>query len=184
MKKALIIRQATEADLNAILLFECRNRRWFSQFLPKQVLRRQTEHYFKYLLSGKCKHLQYLVVLPNGELVGRFSGQILDVKRRTIEVSYRIANKFSNRGIARFVLRRLLMIWASYGITEVYAQVADHNNASMKVLMSCGFCVSERQENSINFDSDIHDSLVFKWTASEGESSLIPKAELHEVLTH
>lgn len=184
MKRSLIIRQATEADLNSILLFEFRNRRWFSQFLPKHVLRKQTENYFRYLLNGRFKNLQYLVVLPSGELIGRFSGQVLDAKQRTMEVSYRVANEFTNRGIARFVLKRLLMLWASYGITEVYAQVADHNNASMKVLMSCGFHVSERQENSINFDPDIHDSLVFKWAASEDVAALMPMVELHEVLAN
>jgi ribosomal-protein-alanine N-acetyltransferase len=184
MKKLLIIRLATEADLEKILLFELCNRRWFSQFLPEKILCKQTEEYFKYLLKGKFKHLQYVVLLPSGELVGRFSGQLLDTKRQTLEVSYRIAKDFSNQGIARYVLKRLLIVWASYGIHEVYAQVSDHNSASMKVLMSCGFQMSELQKGGINFESTIHDSLIFKWTSADDVSYQMPMKTLHEVLTN
>ncbi|RBP84724.1 ribosomal-protein-alanine N-acetyltransferase [Marinomonas rhizomae] len=165
MKKLLKIRQATEADLRHILLFEFRNRGWFSQFLPGQVLQQQTEMYFRRLLRSDFKHLQYLVYLPNDVLIGRFNGQILD--KKSVEVSYRIAKNFTNQGIAKHVLKHVLIIWASNGITEVYAQVADHNKASIKVLLSCGFEISEVQKNAINLGPEIHDSLVFRWSIAE-----------------
>lgn len=167
MKKILTIRQGTEADLRNIMLFEFRNRAWFARFLPYQMLCRQTEAYFKPLLSSTLNGVQYLVCLPNNVLIGRFSVQFLDSKKHCIEISYRIAKHFTNRGIATYALKHLLLIWASHGIREVYARVSDHNKASIKVLLACGFEFLEVQTDAINLASKIHDSLVFRWDAEE-----------------
>jgi [ribosomal protein S5]-alanine N-acetyltransferase len=181
MKKILKIRQATEADLRNILLFEFRNRAWFAQFLPYQTLRQQTEVYFKRLLCRKLNSLQYLVCLPNDVLIGRFNVQVLDNRKCSVEVSYRIAKHFTNRGIAKYVLKHLLLIWASHGIKEVYAQVADHNKASIKVLLACGFEIHEIQANAINLAPEVYDSLVFRWSISEEVCCL---TELDKALTY
>lgn len=165
MRKLLKIQQASEADLRDILLFEFRNRGWFSQFIPKQVLEQQTEIYFRRLLSSHLKYLHYLVYLPNGVLIGRFSGQLLDSK--SIEVSYRISKSFVNRGVAKFVLKHVLLLWASKGISEVFAQVADHNKASMSVLLSCGFEVTEINKNAINLGQELRDTWVYRWSIGE-----------------
>lgn len=166
MKSTLIIRQATEADLRSILLFEFRNRGWFSQFLPKQMLRQQTEIYLKRLLQKHDKRVQYLVYLPNNVLIGRFNGQILDNESLSLEVSYRIAKNFTNKGIAQYVLKNLLLVWASNGVRNVYAQVADHNKASIQVLLSCGFEINEVQKGAINLEPEIHDCWVYRWSDS------------------
>ncbi|MDE8603221.1 GNAT family N-acetyltransferase [Marinomonas sp. RSW2] len=166
MKSTLIIRQATEADLRNILLFEFRNRGWFSQFLPKQMLRQQTEIYLKRLLQKHLKRVQYLVYLPNNVLIGRFNGQILDNENLSLEVSYRIAKNFTNKGIAQYVLKNLLLVWASNGVRNVYAQVADHNKASIQVLLSCGFQINEVQKDAINLESKVHDCWVYRWSDS------------------
>tara|TARA_R110000764_G_scaffold20693_2_gene52962 strand:- start:3732 stop:4238 length:507 start_codon:yes stop_codon:yes gene_type:complete len=166
MKSTLIIRQATEADLRSILLFEFRNRGWFSQFLPKQMLRQQTEIYLKRLLQKHLKRVQYLVYLPNNVLIGRFNGQILDNENLSLEVSYRIAKNFTNKGIAQYVLKNLLLVWASNGVRNVYAQVADHNKASIQVLLSCGFEINEVQKGAINLESEVHDCWVYRWSNS------------------
>lgn len=163
MNETIEIRQATEADLKEIILFESQNKHWFSQFLPTQALEKQTEAYFQCLLKGKLQRLQYLVFTSNKELIGRFNGQILDAQKPTLEVSYRIAQSFTNQGIAQHVLKRILLVWASSGIEEVYAQVSDHNRVSMKVLISCGFEFEETQKGAINLESIIHDSCVFRW---------------------
>jgi ribosomal-protein-alanine N-acetyltransferase len=166
MKSTLIIRQATEADLRSILLFEFRNRGWFSQFLPKQMLRQQTEIHLKRLLQKRLKRVQYLVYLPNNVLIGRFNGQILDNENLSLEVSYRIAKNFKNKGIAQYVLKNLLLVWASNGVRNVYAQVADHNKASIQVLLSCGFEINEVQKGAINLESEVHDCWVYRWSDS------------------
>ena len=165
MKKILKIRQATENDLRSILLFEFRNRDWFSKFIPQEALRQQSQIYFKRLLRSDAKKFQYLVCLPNDVLIGRFSGQLLD--QGCLEVSYRIAKNFTNQGIAKYVLKNLLLVWASDGINEVYAQVADHNAASIRVLTACAFELQEIQQNSINLAGDIHDSHVYRWSTTE-----------------
>lgn len=165
MKKILKIRQATEDDLRSILLFEFRNREWFAKFIPQEALRQQSQIYFKRLLRSDIKKFQYLVFLPNDVLIGRFSGQLLD--EASLEVSYRISKNFTNQGIAKYVLKNLLLVWASDGINEVYAQVADHNLASIKVLKSCAFELQEIQENSMKLAGDIHDSHVYRWSTTE-----------------
>jgi [ribosomal protein S5]-alanine N-acetyltransferase len=168
MKKILTIRQATEADLRSILLFEFRNRAWFARFIPYQVLRRQTEHYFKQLLRGQLNTtVQYLVCLPNDVLIGRFTVQMLDRKKRSVEISYRVAKHFSNRGVAQYTLKHVLLILDAYGIKEVYAQVANHNKASINVLMACGFEFHEIQMNAINLASKVYDGLIFRWVPGE-----------------
>ncbi|MGB0783713.1 MAG: GNAT family N-acetyltransferase [Marinomonas sp.] len=175
MNMTLIIRQATKADLRSILLFEFRNRGWFSQFIPQQALSQQSEMYFKRLLTGKLKQFQYLVCLPNDVLIGRFSGQYLDDS--SLEVSYRIAKNFTRQGIAQYVLKHLLLVWASHGINEVYAQVADHNQASIKVLLSCGFELQESQEKAIKIGPNVHDSLIYRWPIIEDVNPLFIKPD-------
>ncbi len=165
MKKTIIIRQATELDLDDILQFEFCNRDWFGQFLPEDELSLETKGHLKQHLSNNLKGLFYLVFSPDGMLIGRFNVQPLSGKSQALEVSYRIAKECNNRGIARYVLKRLLLLWSSYGVEEIYAQVAGHNNASIKVLISCGFQISEIPKNNINFESAMHDSFVFRWSA-------------------
>ncbi|MBJ7538201.1 GNAT family N-acetyltransferase [Marinomonas transparens] len=165
MSNKLIIRQATEADIEEILLFEFRNREWFAQYFPTQALCRQTEMHFKRLLRGRFSALHYLVFLHDEALIGRFTGQVLDEKKHSLEISYRVEKTYTNQGVARYVLRRLLLIWACLGIKEVYANVADHNQASAKVLTSCGFEMTGVEEKALKLNSGIHDCLIFKWVS-------------------
>ncbi|NLQ16375.1 GNAT family N-acetyltransferase [Marinomonas sp. M1K-6] len=159
------IRPAREVDIESVLCFERRNRAWFALFLPSQALYTQDDKtHFSYLLKRKTRSLQYLLYQPPDVVVGRFSGQILDVKNRTLEVSYRVDQHYLNQGIARQALKYLLLVWASYGIKEVYAQVADHNKASIKVLLACGFELFEIQRNAIKLPSGIHDGWGFRWS--------------------
>lgn len=165
--KNIIIRQATSKDLEDILLFELSNRKWFSQFFPEKMLSMQTRSYFKCMLNTPSKGLHYLVFLPGGMLIGRFSAQKIGPNSQALEVSYRISKGFNNLGIARYVLKRLLLVWSSYGVKELYAQVADHNNASIKVLISCGFQILEVSNNTINLTPPTSDCFVFRWSVTE-----------------
>lgn len=169
MNRLLKIQRASETDLEAILLFEFNNKAWFSEFLPSQVLMRQNERYFKRQLSGGQNLVQFLVYLHSGALVGRFSFQFLDPQHTVAEVSYRVAKQCSNRGIAQFALRRLLPILSCYGINELYAQVSSENEASIRVLKSCGFEYSVTKEASVKMPSGIQDTFVYKWRVDSQE---------------
>lgn len=162
MKDILIIRRATKSDINAILLFEFRNKGWFSQFLPMQALKKQSLQYFISQL-GMRDVQHYLVYLKNGVLIGRFCVQFLDSNRESLEVSYRIAKSCTNQGVAKYSLRRLLLIWASCGVKEVYANVGRNNKASIKVLDSCGFQHVGTDEEAIKLHTGVEDCLIYKW---------------------
>lgn len=163
MNSSLTIQRASETDLEAILLFESYNKTWFSEFLPSQVLKQQDEQYFKRQIAGLQNVTQFLVYLSNGDLAGRFSFQFLDSQRTIAEVSYRVDRQYSNRGIATFTLRRLMPLLVCYGICEVYAHVSEENQASIRVLKSCGFEHSGTDVDSVKLSSGIQDSFVFKW---------------------
>ncbi|AEF54789.1 GNAT family N-acetyltransferase [Marinomonas posidonica] len=167
MKDLLKIRPAKLDDLANILQFETNNQEWFAHFLPHYAGYAPTKPQLNKLLRGQEAGLQFLVCLHDGKIIGRFNAQYLDQNKEIIEVSYRIDKYFVNRGIARFALRHLLLVWTCRGVKEIYAKVADYNRSSIKVLLSCGFWIDEFCPETVNLKTKAHDGWVFKWSESQ-----------------
>ncbi|WP_133012958.1 GNAT family N-acetyltransferase [Marinomonas flavescens] len=166
IKKSLIIRRATEADIDEILLFEARNQLWFAQFLPQKALEKLDRNYFKKQFSGSSQTWHYLIYSRNKQLIGRFCAQLLDAGEKTIEISYRLEQKYTKQGIAQYVLKRLLLIFSCYEVSTVYAYVGEANESSIRLLLSCGFVHSTTEVQSIKLSTGIQDGLSFKWESS------------------
>ena len=77
----------------------------------------------------------------NGELAGSIGCVIKeDVYRKNMEIGYFIGEKFLGKGIATEAVRLLLeYIQQHFDVVRVYAEVFEHNKASMKVLQKNGF---------------------------------------------
>lgn len=167
MNDLLYIRPAKLEDLVNILQFETNNQEWFAHFLPHYVDHRPTPTLLKKRLKSQEAGMQFLVCLHDGKIIGRFNAQYLDRTKEIIEVSYRIDKHFINRGIARFALKHLLLVWACRGVKEIYAKVADFNKSSMKVLLSCGFWVDEYCPETVNLKAQPQGGWVFRWSANQ-----------------
>ena len=72
-------------------------------------------------------------IIADGEVAGSAFCFLHDDKR---EVGYRIGREHWGKGIATAALTQLL---AKVGERPLYAAVADHNPASLRVLEKCGF---------------------------------------------
>jgi ribosomal-protein-alanine N-acetyltransferase len=85
-------------------------------------------------------HKNFAVVC-NNELVGS-AGCIRkeDVYRKSIEIGYFIGERFWGKGIATQAVRLLVeYIWQNFDVVRIYAEVFEHNKASMKVLQKNDF---------------------------------------------
>ncbi|WP_181903037.1 GNAT family N-acetyltransferase [Marinomonas pollencensis] len=159
----LIMQRATLAHINDILQFEAQNQQWFAEFLPRKTLLKQDKNYFQKQLSDTHQSLQYLVYYRSEKIIGRFCVQRLNDAEKSVEISYRIEKKYTQKGVGRYVLRRLLAIISCYGVNSVYAYVGEGNKASIRLLVSCGFAHIDTDAHSINLSTGIQDRLSFKW---------------------
>ncbi len=82
-----------------------------------------------------------LAIMYNGSIAGSVGvGVKDDVYRKSIEVGYFIGEQYWGRGIATRAIALLLdYIRANFSVVRVYAEVFEHNAASMKVLEKNGF---------------------------------------------
>ena len=159
----LIMQRATAANIDDILQFEARNQHWFSQFLPRKTLEKQNKCYFQKQLSDPLRSLQYVIYYHPEKIIGRFCVQLLDSSEKSVEISYRIEKEYTKQGIGRYVLRRLLALFSCYGVHTVYAYVGEDNEASIRLLVSCGFAHADTDAHAINLPTGIQDRLSFKW---------------------
>ncbi len=85
-------------------------------------------------------HVNFAITF-NGEIAGSIGCVCKeDVYRKSMETGYFIAEKFWGKGIATEALRLLLeYIQQRFDVVRVYAEVFEHNKASMKVLQKNGF---------------------------------------------
>lgn len=100
----------------------------------------------------------------NGELAG--SGGIMlkeDVYRCSAEIGYWVAEPFWGKGIATEAVKLLVEIIArDYPfIIRVYAEVFEHNKASMKVLEKNGFHLESIQKKAVTKNNIVMDDHVW-----------------------
>lgn len=85
------------------------------------------------LTSGRC--MAYSILL-RAKVVGR----VWLVKRGEVwNLGYWVHPKYQRRGFATSAVSRLIDVGLGNGIQEIHAQCHEWNEASRKVLVSCGF---------------------------------------------
>ena len=126
----------------AVLAFEQTNRVYFAASVSDRgddYFDQFTDQY-KALLAeqdaGICAF--YLLVAEDGSVLGRFN--LYDIKDRTAELGYRVAQHVAGRGVATATVRELCRLaTARHGLRTLRAATTRKNAASQKVLTKCGF---------------------------------------------
>ena len=107
--------------------------------------------------------LQTLAVIYRGALAGSIG--VLpkeDVYRKSIEIGYFIGEPFWGKGIAtRSVALLMAHIKKHHNVVRVFAEVFEHNTASMKVLEKNGFHLESVRRKAVCKNNVILDDYVW-----------------------
>ncbi len=109
------------------------------------------------------KPIQSFAIICNDQLAGS-AGVLMkdDVYRKTIEIGYFIGEPFWGKGIATKAVALIVdYIKAQFNVVRIYAEVFDHNKASMKVLEKNGFQLEGIRKKSVIKNNVIMDDHVW-----------------------
>jgi len=92
-------------------------------------------------LVKKQKIVTTFCIDVDGKLVGSIGVTLKDdVYRKTAEIGYFIAEEYWGRGIATEAVKQMVSyVQEKFAIVRIYAEVFEHNKASMKALEKNGF---------------------------------------------
>jgi [ribosomal protein S5]-alanine N-acetyltransferase len=127
----------------AVLDFEVANRAYFAQSISDRgddFFDRFGERYRAFLAEQDAgRGAFHVLVDEGGTVVGRFN--LYDIADVTAEVGYRVARRFSGRGVATSGLQSLCRVAGEYGLRTLRAATSNENVASQRVLAKAGFVV-------------------------------------------
>lgn len=89
------------------------------------------------------KPIQNMAIVCNGQIAGSI-GVVPkdDVYRKNIELGYFVGEAYWGMGVATLAVAQMLeYIKQTFDVIRVYAEVFEHNKASMRVLEKNGFCL-------------------------------------------
>ena len=103
-------------------------------------------------------------ILYQGNVAGNIESWLQDGKQ---EVGYWIGKEYWGRGIASIALAEFLLL---QNARPLYAHVAKHNKASLRVLEKCGFTITgEDKILSEAFDEDVEE-FILKLDVNENDT--------------
>ena len=111
------------------------------------------QHWAKILADDTA---QKQTILAEGEVAGYVSSWNSEGKR---EIGYWISRAFWGRGVATAALAAFLRLEQT---RPLYAGVAKHNTASLRVLLKCGFTFLPSAADAPREDNNTHDLLVLE----------------------
>lgn len=164
MKSLFFTRIAIPADVSKILAFEQDNKEWFLNYLPHSYLDKMTPEFVQKQIFDQNHKKHYLVYTHSGYLIGRFNLYFLDDDHKTIEVMYRMDQNWSGKGIASYILKRLVAYWASSGVEEIYATTLKSNLASNRLLIRAGFNLSGQIAQPILIRDERKEAIEYLWS--------------------
>ncbi|GGG43852.1 GNAT family N-acetyltransferase [Hymenobacter glacieicola] len=105
----------------------------------------------------------HLAIDMEGEAVGSIGVHFkTDVRRRSAEIGYWLAQEHWGKGIATAAVRTVTSyVLAHFDICRLYAVVFATNPASGKVLQKAGYELEARLRRSIVKDGEVLDSLLY-----------------------
>lgn len=114
-------------------------------------------------LVKKQKIVTTFCVEADGEVAGSI-GFVLkeDVYRKNIEIGYFIGEGYWGQGVATEAVRQLIEhIRKNFDVVRIYAEVFEHNKASMKVLEKNGFYLESIRKKAAFKNDAILDDYVW-----------------------
>jgi ribosomal-protein-alanine N-acetyltransferase len=164
MKSLFYTRVATEDDVPKILAFEQDNKEWFLNYLPSSYLDKLNHAFIQQQVLKQQNKKHYLVYSNAGQLIGRFNLYFLDDSHTTVEVMYRMDRQWAGKGIAGYILKRLVAYWASSGVMNIRATTLKSNLASNRLLIRAGFNMGEYQAQSILIRGESKETIEYVWS--------------------
>ena len=110
------------------------------------------------------KPLQNFAVLSSNIIVGSV-GVLLrdDVYRKSIEIGYFIGEPYWGKGIAPKAVELIIeYIQKQFDVVRIYAEVFEHNKASMRVLEKTGFHLESIRKKAVIKNNVLMDDYVFR----------------------
>jgi RimJ/RimL family protein N-acetyltransferase len=113
--------------------------------------------------NSDIKPVQTFAVVYKGQIAGSV-GVLMkeDVYRKSIEVGYFIGEPFWGKGIATRAVELILeYIEREFDVVRIYAEVFEHNKASMRVLEKAGFHLESIRKKAVVKNNVILDDHVW-----------------------
>ncbi len=109
------------------------------------------------------KPLQNFAILYKGEVTGSIGITLKDdIYRKTIDIGYFVGEAFLGKGIATTAVAHLLKyISQQFDVIRIYAEVFEHNKASMKVLEKNGFHLESIRRKAVIKNNVVMDDCVW-----------------------
>lgn len=109
------------------------------------------------------KPIQNMAIMYKGSVVGSIGVMPKeDVYRKSIEIGYFLGESYWGKGITTAAVELLLQyIEQTFDVFRIYAEVFDHNKASMKVLEKNGFHLEGIRERAVIKNNVIMDDHIW-----------------------
>jgi [ribosomal protein S5]-alanine N-acetyltransferase len=129
--------------------------------LPHPYSEKDAKEWIK--LVQKQKLVTTFCVEADGEVAGSVGLTLKeDVYRKNVEIGYFIAEKFWGKGVATEAIRQLVSyIENNFDVIRIYAEVFEHNKASMKVLEKNGFHLESVRKKAAIKNNIVLDDYVY-----------------------
>jgi ribosomal-protein-alanine N-acetyltransferase len=132
------VERLTAEHADEVLRFERENRAYFARVIPDrgdEYFEQFAERHQALLAMQEAGTDHFHVLVDGGRIVGRVN--LVDIKQRSAELGYRIAESAAGRGLATWAVREV--IGTPYGLRQITAHTTADNVASQKVLTRVGF---------------------------------------------
>ncbi|AGL18730.1 GNAT family N-acetyltransferase [Actinoplanes sp. N902-109] len=139
------LERLTAGHADALLAFERDNRAWFARFVTDRG-----DAYFAGFAGHHAAMLAeqdagtghfHLLVTSDGAIIGRFN--LFDVHDGQARLGYRVAERFSGRGLAKEGVRQVIArARTEYRLRRLTAGASPGNAGSLAVLRGTGFTVT------------------------------------------
>jgi len=126
-----------------LLQFESENRTYFAESINDRgddFFEKFAERHLELLAEQESGACAYYVLVDDETVLGRFN--LYDLIDGTANAGYRVAQRFSGRGVATFGLSELCLIARKkHALRILRATTSNENVASQRVLIKAGFVV-------------------------------------------
>ena len=153
--------------LDSLFQFELENRTWFESLISS----RGDAFYTK---DGVMEHLSHCVsdakagvsfsgvLIEDENIIGRGNIKNISVQNKSATVGYRVASRFTGKGVATYCLTCLIENAATeLGVTNLEAKVLDNNPASIAVLSKFHFEPVEYIEDFIVLNEQVFGCTIY-----------------------
>jgi ribosomal-protein-alanine N-acetyltransferase len=155
------LREWKRSDADALAAVANNKKIWdnMRDLLPYPYTKKHAKEWLE--LVRKQKKVTTFCIEVDGNLAGSIGVTLKDdVYRKTVELGYFIAEEYWGRGIATEAVRQMVSyVQKEFDIVRIYAEVFEHNKASMRALEKNGFyleCIRKRGAFKNNVVLDDH----------------------------